>query len=650
MSSSDEEVGPLPSGMGKRKATQAPVDSGSDRDVGPMPTKRRAAENDSDDDVVGPLPPAAQDEAIVKKKTLKFQQVYLDNLPCAEMYERSYMHRDVVNDVVVTNKTNFIITTSVDGHLKFWKKGPAGIEFVKHFRAHMGNIVNATASQDGLMLATISDDRSVKIFDIVNFDMINQMTLDYNPLSCCWVHKDGAATSLLAVGDASSPVIRLYDGSGDNNPIREVKVHTQPVHLMCVNHTLGLVVSVDGAGMIEYWKNGEGYTYPERAVNFESKMDTDLYEFVKCKTTPTSIDINKSGQLMAIMAKDRKVRIFKITTGKLYRVYDESLAVYAHQTEKLQIDHVDFGRRMAQEKEIEKSPAFGRMNAVFDESGQFILYPTMLGVKVVAIKTNSVVRVMGKPESTVRIMRLALYQGRPVKAAATLSLEMQTSANPGLEVHAKQDPTMFCTGYNKNRFYLFSRRDREETEGEYGRDVFNEKPSREDMIAATEGQAKPRWPTNAIVHTSYGDIYIQLFADECPKTIENFVTHSRNGYFDNLIFHRVIKSFMIQTGDPEGDGTGGESIWGAEFEDEITPKLRHDRPFTVSMANAGPNTNGSQFFITVVPTPWLDDKHTVFGRVTKGMDIVMKISNVPADKFDRPTKDVIKIVNISLEN
>ena len=123
----------------------------------------------------------------------------------------------------------------------------------------------------------------------------------------------------------------------------------------------------------------------------------------------------------------------------------------------------------------------------------------------------------------------------------------------------------------------------------------------------------------AILRTTLGDIHIQLFGAQVPKTMENFVGHCRSGYYDNVIFHRVISGFMLQTGDPLGDGTGGESIWGGEFEDEIVHSLRHDRPFTVSMANAGPGTNGSQFFITTVPTPWLDGKHTVFGRVVKGM-------------------------------
>uniref|UniRef100_A0A8B9NE06 Peptidyl-prolyl cis-trans isomerase n=1 Tax=Accipiter nisus TaxID=211598 RepID=A0A8B9NE06_9AVES len=145
----------------------------------------------------------------------------------------------------------------------------------------------------------------------------------------------------------------------------------------------------------------------------------------------------------------------------------------------------------------------------------------------------------------------------------------------------------------------------------------------------------------------YCSLYFLLHDFRCPKTVENFCVHSRNGYYNGHIFHRIIKGFMIQTGDPTGTGMGGESIWGGEFEDEFHSTLRHDRPYTLSMANAGPNTNGSQFFITVVPTPWLDNKHSVFGRVTKGMEVVQRISNVKVNpKTDKPYED-ISIINIT---
>lgn len=133
---------------------------------------------------------------------------------------------------------------------------------------------------------------------------------------------------------------------------------------------------------------------------------------------------------------------------------------------------------------------------------------------------------------------------------------------------------------------------------------------------------------------------MKLFPKQCPRAVENFVVHSKNKYYDNIIFHRVIRHFMIQTGDPEGTGCGGASIWDEDFEDEFSEEFKHDRPFVVSMANSGPNTNGSQFFITCVPTPWLDNKHTIFGRVTKGMDVVQAIENVEVDEQERPLADV----------
>ncbi len=126
----------------------------------------------------------------------------------------------------------------------------------------------------------------------------------------------------------------------------------------------------------------------------------------------------------------------------------------------------------------------------------------------------------------------------------------------------------------------------------------------------------------ATIETNRGMIVLELFATQAPRTVNNFVCLARDGYYDGVTFHRVINDFMIQSGDPTGTGRGGP---GYTFKDEFDPKLRHDKPGVLSMANAGPNTNGSQFFITHVPTPWLDGKHSVFGQVVKGQDVVNKI-------------------------
>lgn len=126
----------------------------------------------------------------------------------------------------------------------------------------------------------------------------------------------------------------------------------------------------------------------------------------------------------------------------------------------------------------------------------------------------------------------------------------------------------------------------------------------------------------ATISTDKGDIVIELFADKAPRTVNNFVFLARDGFYDGVVFHRVIANFMAQAGDPTGTGTGGP---GYTFKDEFHPSLRHSGPGILSMANAGPNTNGSQFFLTHVATPWLDGKHSVFGKVTQGMDVLLSI-------------------------
>jgi cyclophilin family peptidyl-prolyl cis-trans isomerase len=132
----------------------------------------------------------------------------------------------------------------------------------------------------------------------------------------------------------------------------------------------------------------------------------------------------------------------------------------------------------------------------------------------------------------------------------------------------------------------------------------------------------PSLSYQATIMTDLGNIVVQLTAAETPKTVNNFVFLAQEGFYDGVIFHRVIKDFMVQGGDPSGTGRGGP---GYTFADEFHPSLRHDQSGILSMANAGPNTNGSQFFITHVATPWLDDKHSIFGRVVEGMDVLLAI-------------------------
>lgn len=150
-----------------------------------------------------------------------------------------------------------------------------------------------------------------------------------------------------------------------------------------------------------------------------------------------------------------------------------------------------------------------------------------------------------------------------------------------------------------------------------------------------------------VLETNLGNITIALKPDIAPKAVENFVRLAQKDYYNNVIFHRVIKNFMIQGGDPTGTGRGGESIYGKTFEDEVSPSLQFTKPGILAMANAGPKTNGSQFFITTASTPWLNGKHTIFGEVIEGYDVVKKIENSPTDGQDKPVTPV-KILKITL--
>lgn len=156
------------------------------------------------------------------------------------------------------------------------------------------------------------------------------------------------------------------------------------------------------------------------------------------------------------------------------------------------------------------------------------------------------------------------------------------------------------------------------------------------LIINTSTGAQTMLDSRIVLETNQGNIEIQLMPFVAPRACENFFTLVKKGYYDGIIFHRVIKGFMIQGGDPAGTGRGGESIWGEPFEDEVSKDLQFDRKGLVAMANSGPNTNGSQFFITTAKTPWLNMKHTIFAEVVSGYEVVEKIENTATDGSDRP--------------
>ncbi|KAF3040835.1 hypothetical protein E8E11_003703 [Didymella keratinophila] len=625
----------------RAKRSRAQMEA-QDQDMKEPVVKADDDDSSSDDDDFGPALPSSAPKK--KKRKLPYEKLYIAALPAAQRYSKSLMHRDQLAFTTFTPYTDFLITSSVDGVVKFWKKDFGGIEFVKEFKAHTGEICSVNASADGRSFATAGSDNTVKIFDVVTFDLLAMLSLDYSPRAVCWVHGRGASFPQLAVSSEDNSWIRIYDGRGENlEPLHVLKtIHRAPVSLMAYNNAYDCVISVDNGGMVEYWQPSGSFSKP--ADVFAMKSSTNLFDFKKAKCVPSSLTISPTGHQFATLSfPDRKIRIFDFPTAKLHRSYDESIETITSMqqagTAVQALEDIEFGRRLGIERELDAPALRARQNVIFDETGNFILYGSMYGIKVLNTLTNKLVKLYGR-EEPLRSLWVSLYQGQPDKKRVT-TVEMAASENPLLQEAEARDAMLVSTGNGKVRFYMYTN----DTNISKDRDVHNEKPRDAARSKTSQQEAQAALGTTAVLHTTYGDITLRLFPDAAPKAVENFVTHARNGYYNNVIFHRVIRKFMIQTGDPLGDGTGGESIWGKDFADEFSA-LKHDKPYTLSMANAGPGTNASQFFITTEKTPWLDGKHTIFGRAVGGMDVVHKIENAKCYK-EKPEED-IKIISISI--
>jgi len=409
-----------------------------------------------------------------------------------------------------------------------------------------------------------------------------------------------------------------------------------------------------------------------------------LLELVRKKTVPTSIAASPNGDFFAVSSTDFFLRLFRLKDGKLLHTFNFGLGNSLDATLSKGIDEIDLNRRRAIDDELREcslnsiqafvKPPKDDMNertstvssfvyrppptsAVFDESSTIVAYSSILGIHLIDVSTGIVLHTLGSIESSERFLSLSLFQGIPnVSTQMSLARGLASSTEPmGTSSNiSRVDPIFAVTSFRRQRFFLFSRRDPaledDLTLVGGNRDIQNEPPSTAEIAVServAKEQKRTKLATTVVIHTSKGDITLRLLGDSCPLAVENFTELSRRGYYDRTIFHRVIKGFMIQGGDPKGDGTGGESIFGASFKDEFDNKRKFDRAGLLAMANSGPNTNGSQFFITTAPCDWLNGKHTIFGIIERGFDTLKAIENVKVDqKNDRPI-ETIKILSIN---
>jgi peptidylprolyl isomerase domain and WD repeat-containing protein 1 len=361
--------------------------------------------------------------------------------------------------------------------------------------------------------------------------------------------------------------------------------------------------------LIEFWRSDGSIPNFE----YEFKTDTDFFFLATNSLTAISCAVSKDGGYLAVCCSDWAVRVFHIPTGKLKLTIPDDLTT--EDTFGLEPDEIS--TRFVAERQIRESNSY--FSVTFDDTSSVLLIPSVFGLKFISVKSGVVLRIIGRVEKHERFNSVALLQS--------------------------VTPMVILTAFERQRIYLFTENPPESAK----RDIFNEKASRERLTHPVKPrrQTVTKWPLFATLHTAMGSIKFRMFGDECPLTVENFVTLARRGYFDGIRVHRVVRDFCVQTGDPTGSGYGGESAWGGTFEDEF-PVGGHkfDRPGLVGMANAGRNTNGSQFFITTVATPHLNGKHTCWGEVVEGMENIRKIELVPVDNYKHPITE-IKLVNIT---
>ncbi|KAG1824167.1 hypothetical protein EV424DRAFT_1605397 [Suillus variegatus] len=551
-------------------------------------------EDDSDDDV-GPMPlPAGanggtkrkrrgesyDDQSMNYAKLNGFDAAAQTLTQAFDAKAAGKLFRDPHDDTTIPDEHVFIVSWVYPlEHFKRYRNHGPPVRRLRHHR-HMCRLIIFYSDMDSLSLSEIVN-LSISTWIFHNSANSKALLRTINSVPSL-----GAA--LVLVGDAAH-IHSPADDQGMNLAIRASllsRSKSERISMERVSQSQNrtdFIITTSVDGHLKFWKK---------------HWDEDGQLFA-------SISEDGSAKVFDVLNFDHQIRMFAFLKGKLTRKHDESLtAIQEMQQASTSIhcvEDMEFGRRLAVERELEMPGPDGRIpamstNVVWDESGAFVLYPTLLGIKVVNTVTNHVVRLQGKDES-VRWMNLALYQGAPAKKG--LAPAMTASANPMLANKSIQDPTLFCTGYKRQRFYLFTRSEPEDSEI-HDKDIFNERPTRKEQSIASATALTKSGPS------PFGFI--------------------RTGF----------TLLVIQTGDPLGNGTGGTSIWDREFEDEFSPDLKHDHPYTIS------------FFITTTATPWLDKKHTIFGCAISGLEVIHNIENVKTDKMDKPF-EVIKIVNVVVE-
>jgi peptidylprolyl isomerase domain and WD repeat-containing protein 1 len=550
------------------------------------------------DEETAPEPVLAQQQA--KKRPR--QSRMLEEIPSSAHYQVSFMHRSTVTHVVSSLRHGYVVTACGDGIVKFWKRTSAEgtdekqqstakeepttpcLEFVKSFTAHASAVLSLCVDPSEDTIASIGQDGLLKLYDVSTFDATAMIRTEQSFGSASCFLQDAAKDLLLAISDANNGNVYVYSIT-TLELVQTLSLHSKPVTALAYNTKHRCCVSADQQGILEVWDTTSGSregqvagatcTLSNNQFEYKSKMDTDLYKLAKKNTYARCISM--SDNYFVVYGEDHRIRIFQLSTGKVAVQYDERLDVYASDKAKYNMDSIEFGKRAATDREMAAQSNLPSDLVKMDPSERFLFVSTFIGIKVIEWQKNKVVKTIGKADaSQLRYLSFCLCLGD-----AKMNQQMQLARGSGSKTamgdrKVAQDALVVVLAYQQRRFYVFSHVDPlkdDENADSAGRDVWNEAPTAQERLLGSEGNAgrganQATAFAKAILRTTMGDIHIKLFP-EVPKTIENFCGHARAGYYDNVMFHRVIQGFMLQTGDPLGDGTGGESIWGGEFKDEF---------------------------------------------------------------------------------
>ena len=559
-------------------------------------------------------------ESKISKTEKMFDQTLLYTIPSGEMYFRSYMHRDNLQFVANSPSHNFFISMSIDGVIKFWHVLSNEIEFVKQIKTGDGQFFSYSVSFDEEYIATGTRNGNVYIFRIASFELVRKISFgEQCDVSLCFVNDPEILNYQLAVSLSTQSTIKIIEplkDLGKESIGSKIEFPANKDQIQCIgfNQKIGIGASVDQKGFVMFWDlNGK---CPE--FEYKSVLQTNYLELLQIKKDKkvVSLTFSNDGKYLALCCTDWIVRVFDVNKGTIIRRFYDDLD--GSKTYGLDEDYLK--ARVILENHYRQE--FEYYNVSFDETGTILMLPSAFGIKFYNVKTGTLLRIIGRVEKQERYNSLCLI--------------------------SSPTPMLLATAFDKQRIYLFTNENGKDGK----RDALNEKTTEERVKNTTRARrlVVSQLPKFATLHTMKGDIKFEMFADECPMTVENFVTHAKRGYYDNTRIIRVVRDFCIQMGDPTGTGIGGESIWGGFFEDEALENgHKFDEPFMVGMANEGKNKNGSQFFITTVVATHLNGKHTCWGRVISGKENIFSIQSVDTDQYNHP-KQPILLVNITFSN